>query len=1420
CQITATVTVNALPTITGTLIICAQETTQLTGSSTATTITPWVSSNTAVATISSSGLVTGVSAGSTTITYTNSNGCKITDTITVNALPTITGNLGVCIGLTTQLTGSVTPATTNPWFSSNTSVATIDTTGLVTSISVGTTTITYTNSNGCQKNTLVTVNPLPAVIVPATLFECSNGTVTTATFDLTINQGVVTGGLPGFSVTYYTSLTNALNGTSSIVSPTSYTGLDNEDVYLRVENTATGCFSITTQLLRVTNGPLAITPLPLHYCDPNNDGFGVFDLDSTINEIAGGPLPTGVLVTFHETQTDALIGANPYPSPYANLNVNTQTIYVRVFYTLTGCANYVELQLIVDPTPIATEPDDYELCDSTGAVGFESFDLTTTNPQILGSLDPLTHAVTFYTSQAAAQAGTVSITNPTNYSSNTQTIYVRVENTLTGCYDIVTLQLIINPPPNSTQPNYDQYSLCDTTGLVGFETFDLASQVASILLGQTGMDVTFYPSLAEAQSNTNAITNLQYTNADIYVQTLGIRIINTTTGCYVISTMDIRVEPLPTIIPPASYTLCDDNQDGFSCDFDLTTLEADILQGVAYNLSFYETRTGAEIGDPVTAIDTTVPYCTLLPFTQTLWVRAEDPFTGCWSIMPIELNVDPSPVAPVNLNPITVCDQDSNPLSASTLVNLTQQTAAVLAQQTGAATNYTVTYYTSQLLAEQGTAPIIPATSYFGANLQTIWVRVENNNTQCYNLGSFQVFVGIPLVVPTPQPINECDTLPNDQFAVFDLTVRQITALPGYTFQYYPSWTDAQNDTNQITNITSYTNVSLAVQTLGVRIISAQGCVGYTTLNIRVLPAPEPNTNPTVLPAVCEDSTTPGQATIDLTQNESYILNGDPNLSVQYYPTLTDLENDTNQITNPASVLVGDATLVDDPINLVQYVYIAVSGNNTIDHTGRRCYTVVPQGYVINPLPRVDIIGTSNVYQICESDPTGNDNIEIFDLTSQIPDLLEGNVTTPISTYSVAFYETATGSPITNPSAYTNTSSPQPIYVVINNTTTGCSSAVGSFTLQVNPKPVFAIDITTDLNYETCDENDGINDGQTLHNGLPLSDYIDDILGTTQSPADYTVTFHYNSQADAAAGLNAIQDLVTYQLQTGTYWVRIENNLTGCYITDSFAVIVEQLAEPNIVASTNIACVNFGETTVNNTLILESQVTGNYTFEWYAGGNLIPGENGPTLTVTEVTDAQVEFSVIAISNSALQCASDTAPDRTRFTVIRSGLASNLTYTVTNAFSDLQIITVTNDGYGVYHYSLDDGPILDNGGVFTNVPIGTHTVHVWDVRDPNGYSCGEVSIEDLQIIDYPHYFTPNGDGIHDTWNIVGLEGQPGAKIFIFDRYGKLLKQISSTGAGWDGTYNGYRMPSDDYWFTVDYEENGIMKQYKSHFAMKR
>ena len=79
--------------------------------------------------------------------------------VVINALPTITGANSVLIGNTITLTGSPTPAASNPWTSSNPSVATVSSTGIITGLSAGTTTITYTNSNGCKATLTITVPP-------------------------------------------------------------------------------------------------------------------------------------------------------------------------------------------------------------------------------------------------------------------------------------------------------------------------------------------------------------------------------------------------------------------------------------------------------------------------------------------------------------------------------------------------------------------------------------------------------------------------------------------------------------------------------------------------------------------------------------------------------------------------------------------------------------------------------------------------------------------------------------------------------------------------------------------------------------------------------------------------------------------------------------------------------------------------------------------------------------------------------------------------------------------------------------------------------------------------------------------------------------------------------------------------------------
>jgi hypothetical protein len=171
---------NSGATISGSLVGCIGVTSQLTGSGTAAASNAWVSSNTSVASINNSGLVSILSNGRTTITYTNNAGCSVSALFTGGV--TISGNTALCIGTTSQLTSSGTPAASSPWTSSNTAVATINSTGLISSVSAGTATITYTTSNGCTATVTVTIQALPsaAPVVSITQPSCyvPTGTIT------------------------------------------------------------------------------------------------------------------------------------------------------------------------------------------------------------------------------------------------------------------------------------------------------------------------------------------------------------------------------------------------------------------------------------------------------------------------------------------------------------------------------------------------------------------------------------------------------------------------------------------------------------------------------------------------------------------------------------------------------------------------------------------------------------------------------------------------------------------------------------------------------------------------------------------------------------------------------------------------------------------------------------------------------------------------------------------------------------------------------------------------------------------------------------------------------------------------------------------------------------------------------------------
>jgi gliding motility-associated-like protein len=157
----------------------------------------------------------------------------------------------------------------------------------------------------------------------------------------------------------------------------------------------------------------------------------------------------------------------------------------------------------------------------------------------------------------------------------------------------------------------------------------------------------------------------------------------------------------------------------------------------------------------------------------------------------------------------------------------------------------------------------------------------------------------------------------------------------------------------------------------------------------------------------------------------------------------------------------------------------------------------------------------------------------------------------------------------------------------------------------------------------------------------------------------------------------------------------------------------------------------------------------------------------------------------------------------------------ITYEVSDAFSANPIIDVSITPAGNFLYQLDLGPLQDTP-IFDSVSHGIHTITVYD-----SYACSTPSSTsfEVMVIDYPKFFTPNGDGFNDAWNIYELGTTP-ATIYIFDRMGKLLKQLFPIEDGWDGTYNGAALPATDYWFLVEYEENGSVKKFKSHFALKR
>ena len=324
--------------------------------------------------------------------------------------------------------------------------------------------------------------------------------------------------------------------------------------------------------------------------------------------------------------------------------------------------------------------------------------------------------------------------------------------------------------------------------------------------------------------------------------------------------------------------------------------------------------------------------------------------------------------------------------------------------------------------------------------------------------------------------------------------------------------------------------------------------------------------------------------------------------------------------------------------------------------------------------------------------------------------------------------------------------------------------------------------------FEVCD--DTIADGLSTFNLNDLRAQIE-----SNAPANATIVF-YSSIEDAH---NEIRSLNPNYVNTIPYSEVIYAKITEdnqCYALSSVAlnVLFRPLLLPD---EERFYCLNFFPQNITLSSGLINDFPNTYTYLW-STNQVTPEINVNTpgtysVIVTNTNNCETERTII---------------------VSPSNIAIIENIEVIDATSN-NTITVIVSGEGTYEFALNNinGP-YQISNFFNNVAPGLHTVYVRDIKN----DCGIVD-KLVSVIGFPKFFTPNADSYNDTWQVSGISNQfqPNSKILIFDRYGKLLKQLNPLGKGWDGTFNGNQLPSSDYWFQVTLQDGRI---FKSHFTLKR
>ncbi|WP_044403370.1 T9SS type B sorting domain-containing protein [Lacinutrix sp. Hel_I_90] len=1122
-------------------------------------------------------------------------------------------------------------------------------------------------------------------------------------------------------------------------------------------------------------------------------------------------------ITQYETQITTAPGATFAYEYSSGTNISTPMIFnvvgptqiINVFVTTPdGCTTDTTITITFHPE-ITTTNTTLEACD-TDNNNEELFNLNEALPAV--NTNFTTYTASYYLTVLEAQAGdpVTEITNPTAYLVTTDTsVFVRLYNATTTCYVTAEIALTIVSVPELIS---NAITLCD------FENDAIENAVAltqfntQILGAQTGINLTYHNSLSDANSLLNPITTTTITNASILYVSL-----EAPDNCKTVGAITFNLQPAP-IVNDITVTVCDNFTDGQE-NYDLTLSNPDLISDTAnHSFQYYTSETNA-IND-TGAISSTY-LITAVP--QNIYVRVTNFATGCYSIAEMVLAFT-VPVA-IQDTELTACDDDFN---LSEEFDLTTAIPDMLADTTG----LTISYYSDEIGAQTANPAFLiltPQNHNTASETDTIFVRFDALATGCFSIGSIVLkALATPKLIDSSYEI--CDT---DFDGAYTLDLNDLNPLiiqdqNNLVFTYYLNLIDAESQTNAITTTTNYA-IPNDNHTLYIHVINQFGCYSIATVTITIRSSATVEGVTDILESCDNDLN--GFALFDLTTFES-LFTSETGATFRYYNTEIDANLEQNALLNPT---------VHENINPnTQTVYVRVSvpdkcdnitefdiqtinimppsltqatfceGTSVVLDAGANYATYTWSTLETTQTIEVSVAGTYSVTLVDNNGCTGTFDVIVTELP--LPEAFNQEV------LECDYYNTADGfmhynlndyhGQLTNNNSnvttqfflsqadleadinvqnttFNNTSNPQILFVKVIDNSTQCFS-VAQLKLEasfIDPSPAML---------ELCDELDSEDGMNAFDLTLADSEVIVGLPATTQ-------VVYYETYEDAELQQNALNSNYTNtNPYSQTIYARVEN-ADGCFGIDDVLLIVNDL--PNLEEDADaIYCLNaYPETIALESGLIDNAIA-NYTFLWSTN------ETTPTIQVNEIGT----YTVTITSNAGCS--------KSRTILVSPSSAPTIDRVDIEDATTINTLTIYASGQGDYEYALEaSGPYQDSN-IFTNVQGGLHTVYV---RDKNG--CGSAS-DVISVISIPNYFTPNSDTYHDYWIPKGLskEFQSHVYIAIYDRYGKLLKQLNPYGRGWDGTFNGIIMPTSDYWYTVEFTENfsGNQRHLRGHFTLKR